>query len=114
MRAGDRLSEARYVRLDGKIVFESLAQLTAGPTNAINVTELGEPSPNYSTIGVWSGTLTNGTPSPDYRCRDWSSEAHEDAGLLGNAGNIAAGSGNWTNDATVRCTGRNRLYCFEK
>jgi hypothetical protein len=112
LRAEDRIEEARYVMLDGTVAFESKAQLRGAATNPIAITELGTEVnlPDYA--NVWTGTLSSGTPSPDYRCVDWTSA---ESGELGVAGEIRAAT--WTSTVSPSahdCTDANHLYCFEK
>jgi hypothetical protein len=110
VRAADRLDEARYVRVDGEEVFSSKAQLSAGPLVPINVTELGEAVGAYPGL-AWTGTLQNGTPSPDYRCLDWTSTSRDESGV---AGDVVYGGDGWTATSARSCSSAYHLYCFEK
>lgn len=114
VRAADRLDEARYVMLDGTTAFESKSQLTAGPSAPILVTELGTPLERIPTILAWTGTLASGTPSPDYRCLDWSTDSADELGV---AGDVAAGGSSWSETRSPvahECNDMLHLYCFEK
>lgn len=114
VRAADRLDEARYAMLDGTVAFESKAQFTAGPSAPIMITELGTALDNISDINVWTGTLSSGTPSPDYRCLDWTSADRDDAGI---AGDVGRGGTDWSSTRSPEahsCRDANHLYCFEK
>lgn len=114
VRASDRLDEARYVMLDGTPAFESKSQLTAGPSAPIMVTELGTPLANIPPLLAWTGTLASGTPDPDHRCLDWSSDSTNELGV---AGDVAAGGDRWTASPTTtnyECNDMHHLYCFEK
>jgi hypothetical protein len=113
VRAADRLGEARYVMLDGTIAFESKTQLTTGPSKPILVNELGVPLEAFEPE-AWTGTLASGTPSPDYRCLDWSSSANAENGIVGE---VDRGGAEWSatkSIAAVRCNESHHLYCFEK
>jgi hypothetical protein len=113
VRAADRITEARYVMLDGKVAFESKAQLTAGPTNRIVVSELGVELP-LGSPGVWTGTLSSGTPSPDARCLDWTSAGTTDEGAVGDA---SLGGDLWSgarSPISKYCWNSLNLYCFEQ
>ncbi len=103
--AKSRIGDYRYVLVDTSIVVaENKADLLDGSLqSAINLDEQGSPS----SATVWTGTLADGSSSPD-TCTDWSGAG---SAISGSAASSAA---QWTDSAVVGCGGSARLYCFEK
>jgi len=112
VRASERLAEARYELLDGTLVFDSKAGLGAAAAAPIDVTELGQRIDLPSSY-AWTGTLANGTPSPDYRCLDWSTADRYENGV---GGDVGRGADEWSSSkrTTFACSDSLHLYCFEK
>jgi hypothetical protein len=112
--AKDRVLDATYRTLDGRLVATHKADLTDGAiTSLIDVDEFGAPAG----VNVWTGTLSNGTAHGSNTCLDWTS-ASED--VFGGFGLSAYGATSWTHwvidiDPIAQCAiSTLSLYCFEQ
>ena len=99
--------DARYFRLDGKIVANDWADLTDGNLGfPINVTEA------ESTLEgalVWTNTDTFGGNDSPNDCGQWA------AGVSGRLGNAGLTSSGWTSTGlTALCNNELHLYCIEQ
>lgn len=110
VRAPERLTDARHVLLDDTVVFESLADIEAGPKNPIVITELGEPLQLVDSAHVWTGTLANGNAQPDGTCADWTSPTRDYNGAYG----VPRTGASWTKAGLESCSAIGHLYCFEQ
>ena len=112
--AKSKISNAKYVRLDGLTVANSKADLLDGSLqNPINVNEYGVELPlsicDSPTCDLaYTGTKPDGTRSSGFMCDDWTSESVE-----GKVGYFHSISGEWTAVGNVSCVSKQRIYCFE-
>jgi hypothetical protein len=120
VNANTRITNAEYRRIDGiTVIATSLADLTDGTLNAsIQVTEMGVTltGPN----DVFTGTLSNGTLSPDsggynYHCTSWTSNQFA-GGVAAHRGSPSSVNSWWTlvTPGLIYCNANARLYCFEQ
>jgi hypothetical protein len=118
VRAVDRVAEARYMLLDGRVAFTSKKDLLAEPAVPIEINEFGAKVPEYTE--VWTGTLKGGAPATTYTCADWTSTS--DWGIAGYVGGFQQFTPTelWTGPETespsgyARCSDLKSLYCFEQ
>ena len=112
--AKSKISNAKYVRLDGLTVANSKADLLDGSLqNPINVNEYGVELPlsicDSPTCDLaYTGTKPDGTRSSGFMCDDWISESAE-----GKEGYFHSITGEWTAVGNVSCVSKQRIYCFE-
>ena len=113
----DFVGDGPWVRTDGVLVAESFADLVDGSLEApINLDELGEPGPTIlgcggEAVGVWTGVFTDGTPTGEDNCNNWSAGVPNSFGLLGDLG---ATDGAWTDACTESCAFAYPIYCFQQ
>lgn len=108
VNAIDRIQgDGPWYRLDGALVFPDKAALAGNPLVELFVTE----NCTISDLAVWTGTLANGTKSPN-TCDDWTSSAADVHGLCGYANTLT--SNKWSEGTTPLCYGAYNLYCFEQ
>lgn len=108
VNAKDRIGDHAWVRIDGAMVAENLADLTDGSLqNPINLDENGIVRDG---AGVWTGTGSNGTFAGNGNpCNGWT------GGGFGLRGTSAATGGAWTqNGGLLSCPNSSRIYCFGK
>ena len=101
-----------YVRLDGKIVANTWADLLDGSiANAINIDE--SKANGGGTNFVWTNTKTTGTPTTtDKVCKSWNDGTG--GSNRGARGNRTQTGQKWTEDADEKCDQKYHLYCFEQ
>jgi hypothetical protein len=113
----DRLNDVGpWYRVDGAEAFADKAALVGDPLVAIELDETGadtELVPDGGGLAnvPWTGTLADGTRSPD-TCSDWSSNASDDHGLAG--ANTATTDAKWSEGTAPLCDRPYHLYCFEQ
>lgn len=118
----DDLTEAPYIRLDGRIVAADFLELIElGPRTGIALTEKGE---TLFEQFVWTNTTAFGEVfNATNHCSEWTSESPQIKARFGlNALQIEDGPSwetwradrGWTSYATDRCSFKIRLYCFEQ
>ncbi len=115
VRAMDRISDARYVLLDGRVAFESKKDLAATPHVPIEINEFGAKVANQTP--VWTGTLLGGAPATTVNCDNWTSSSINAWGMYG----VVDGTTDyWTGGETEaergaeRCSMPMSFYCFER
>lgn len=115
VRAPDRIADARYVLLDGRVAFESKKDLAATPHVPIEINEFGAKVSDWTV--VWTGTLLGGAPATTVNCDNWSSSSVNAWGMYG----VVDGTTDfWTGGATEaergaeRCSAPMSFYCFER
>ena len=98
-----------WVRVDGRPVFGSRADVVAGrlPTNPIALSELG--APPQGTSLVWTG-MSNNTPGGN-TCDGWRSGSAIESGRVGNATRIDQ---SWQSDDNSTCNFDRHVFCFEQ
>ena len=106
----DRLHErGPWHDLQGTLVFESLAQIPAGPQTAL---WYDEASRFLATDRIWTGTIFDGTRGPMVAtCTSWSSGAMSDSARIGQVGRTG---GDWTFQTMTSCDQQAHLICFEQ
>jgi hypothetical protein len=115
--AVDRISQTsstkRFVRPDGAIIANNVADLIDGSLRA--PIDLDENGSTVNDVETWTGTLANGRRADDEgisgkgTCESWTSSAAQ--GMTGRSNRL---DGSWTNDNYfVVCSGVHHLYCFE-
>lgn len=113
----DFVGDGPWVRTDGVLVAESFADLVDGSLEApINLDELGEPGPTIlgcggEAVGVWTGVFTDGTPTEEDNCNNWSPGMPNSLGLIGDLG---ATDGAWTDACIESCAFAYPIYCFQQ
>ncbi len=115
--ARDRLSsDGPFQLLDGRLVANSLADLTDGSiSHEINRSELSDGSTQSCTNLVWTGTYPDGTRDTSIlypNCSNWSASS----GAGGGYGNSTVGDAYWTSISEIACdvSCGGHLYCFEQ
>lgn len=114
VRAIDRVTDARYEMLDGRMAFYSKRDMTDTAMFPLEITEQKTKVPFGAQ--AWTGTMKGGGPAAA-NCKNWSTSDHMQEGSVGTAG--ADGAATWSGSATdgagfaSRCDTKNRLYCFE-
>ncbi len=106
--APDRLTQIAgpYVRLDGLIIADDVADLIDGSiANAIVVDEVLGVQP---ALRVWTGTLNDGTAA-SANCENWTNNVV----FGGGDGQSNVTTGFWTQLGAARCDFEQPLYCFE-
>ncbi len=105
--AKDRFAATAPIRrVDGTVIASSLADLLQnGPQAPLSLDEKG--SVVIDTDEVFTGTQNDGVVNND--CEGWSNA--DSPAKVGSA--LASKSGNWTDDATLNCSEKARVYCFE-
>ncbi len=98
-----------WYRTDGVRVASTLAQLQSGgleqPINRV----LGVNEPYWGPLGVWTGTLANGSPAAE-TCSGWSNIADPDKGYTGTADHRDAP---WTDTSEPNaCSSLHPVYCL--
>lgn len=103
--AVDRVTSAGpWLLPTGELVAADKASLVSGTlAHAIDRDENGQ---LVSNANVWTGSGTNGKYS-EKDCDRWTT------GTNGRLGNTSATNASWTRATDERCTGAQRLYCFE-
>ncbi len=102
------LANTQYVRPDGTVVADDLADLLDGSLDApINQTAAGL---NVGDVFVWTGLNPAGVPT-GVDCKSWNSYV----GLVGSGGKTGSTDAGWTAaTSTASChTQRGRAYCIE-
>lgn len=105
-----------YALVDGTVIAESYAALTAGPLqHGIDKTEAGGAPPVEPIFGrsvVWTGTRDDGTLYwQEHTCSNWTSSAGAEGGFVGDTTHTthwSAAYGDFACDRDVP------LYCFEQ
>lgn len=105
--ARDRfVATAPIRRVDGTQIASSLADLLQnGPQAPLSLDEKG--SAVLDSAAVFTGTQNDGVVNND--CEDWSNG--DSPAKVGSA--LVSKSGKWTDDATLNCSEKARVYCFE-
>lgn len=97
-----------WVRMDGKPVFDSQAEIQAHQIwHPINRDESGQPVTTDRFVAT--GTSGNGTTAAS-TCLDWTAGT----GQFGNFGNVGNGPSGWTAENNFGCAMTLRLYCMGK
>jgi len=98
-------SDGPWVRLDGVVLAENMADLTDGTLNtSMSLTETG----TYGFYYAWTGTNRNGGKTPD-TCNGWTEASQS---FSGSNGRVYDRSG-WTFSGYLPCNYWAYLYCFE-
>lgn len=105
----DRITNEKYVRIDGQIIANDKNDLINSTiAHPINITEINDIITG-SEQRVWTGTETNGQGAFD-TCLDWTKN---DFSMDGEEGAVASTS-EWTSGTANECAKLNKLYCFEQ
>lgn len=108
-----RIPNARWVRLDGKTVFNSTLDIAneLAPLATLNLNEFGQLQTYQS---VWTGSAPGGLINTlGYTCQDWTSAATNDLGIMGQ--DDSNNNQYWLDASNNNCSFYNHcLYCFEK
>jgi hypothetical protein len=103
--ARTRFTDGPWVRMDGLLLAESLAELTAGLLRtAIDRDEAGTPLVN----GVWTGTSSEGFDVGSTDCDGWT----DGFAAFGALGVSNESSDAWTHDSESGCVNPRNLYCL--
>ena len=105
--AKSRVSDARYVRMDGALIATNSSDLLdESLANKIEYDEKNQKIENDKE--VWTGTKKDGTRS-DKNCSNWT-----DQGEKGIRGKTDQKDNDWTDDDSKDCDKSYRIYCFEQ
>lgn len=103
----DDAANTRYVRTDGVVIAESLADLLDGSLAApIALDATAAPQGG----DVWTGTLASGARAQD-TCDGWTAG---DSSVRGQCGSTAFTDRRWTENLVPNCGIQLRVFCFER
>jgi hypothetical protein len=111
INAGDRIGSGPWYNSKGVLIALGGAVLLSGNSQLNSQTALTEKGEIPAALGVWTGTLPDGTAAVDATCDNWTSNGKESA-VVGVLGQIGRAAGNKSDSCRLEDLSSSAIYCF--